>query len=169
MIILDNSVISAFCEIGRFELLREILYKLNLRAIIPTTVLKEIIFDDALLAITTGKTYSDKWIRVVPVNNYAAYLPSLHPGEAGVIALAKQMNGIAALDDLDARKVSRKENIRLTGTLGILKTGYELCPVKDMQELKTIIQELQAVWFRMSSDLKGEILDTKKINHLCQS
>ncbi|MFV9632040.1 MAG: hypothetical protein ACNYWM_13380, partial [Methanosarcinales archaeon] len=69
MIILDNSVISAFCEIGRFELLREILYKLNLQAIIPTTVLKEIIFDDALLAITTGKTYSDKWIRVVPVNN----------------------------------------------------------------------------------------------------
>ena len=81
MIILDNSVISAFCEIGRFELLREILYKLNLQAIIPTTVLKEIIFDDALLAITTGKTYSDKWIRVVPVNNYAAYLQSLHPGD----------------------------------------------------------------------------------------
>lgn len=34
--------------------------------------------------------------KVVPVNNYTAYLQSLHPGEAGVIALAKQMNGIAA-------------------------------------------------------------------------
>ena len=42
----------------------------------------------------------------MPVNNYSAYLKSLHPGEAGVIALAKQMNGIAALDDLDARNVS---------------------------------------------------------------
>ena len=105
----------------------------------------------------------------MPVNNYAAYLKLLHPGEAGVIALAKQMNGIAALDDLDARKVSGKENIRLTGTLGIVKVGYELCPVKDMQELKNIILELRAVWFRMSNDLENEILDTEKIGHLRQS
>ena len=64
------------------------------------------------------------------------------------------MNGIAALDDPDARKVSEKENIRLTGTLGIVKVGYELCPVKDMHELKNIIQELRGVWFRMSDDLE---------------
>ncbi len=102
----------------------------------------------------------------MPVNNYTAYLKSLHSGEAGVIVLAKQMNAIAALDDPDARKVSEKENIRLTGTLGIVKVGYELCPVKDMQELNTIIQELQAVWFRMSDDLENEILDTEKIGHL---
>ncbi|MCD4804100.1 MAG: hypothetical protein K8R07_00300 [Desulfobacterales bacterium] len=88
--------------------------------------MKEIIFDDALLAVTTGESGGDNWIKVMPVNNYAAYLKSLHSGEAGVIALAKQMNGIAALDDLDARKVSRKENIRLTGTLGIVKVGYKL-------------------------------------------
>jgi predicted nucleic acid-binding protein len=49
-----------------------------------------------------------------------------------------------------------------SGTFGILKTGYELCLIKDMQELKTIIQELQSVWFRMSSDLKGEILELKR-------
>jgi predicted nucleic acid-binding protein len=120
LIILDNSVISAFCEIGRFELLREILHKLNLQAIIPTTVLKEIIFDDALLAVTTGKLGGDNWIKVMPLNNYSVYIKSLHSGEAGVIALAKQMDAIAALDDLDAKKVSGMENIRLTGTLGIV-------------------------------------------------
>jgi len=169
LIILDNSVISAFCEIGRLELLREILHKLNLQAIIPTTVLKEIIFDDALLAVTTGESGGDNWIKVMPVNNYTAYLKSLHSGEAGVIALAKQMNCIAALDDLDARKVSGKENIRLTGTLGIVKVGYELCPVKDMHELKNIIQELRRVWFRMSNDLENEILDTEKVGHLHHS
>jgi hypothetical protein len=36
-------------------------------------------------------------------------------------------------------KVSGKENIKLTCTLGIVKAGYELCPVKDMQELKNIM------------------------------
>ena len=116
MIILDNSVISAFSEIGRFELLHRILQKLNMQAIVPTTVLKEMIFDESLAAITTGNTDEKKWIKVVPVDNHAAYLKTLHSGEAGVIALAKQINAIVALDDLDARKVAKKENIKLTGT-----------------------------------------------------
>ena len=55
----------------------------------------------------------------------------LHDGEAGVIALAKQKNAIAALDDLKARSVAKTEGIRVTGTLGLIKIGYELCPVKD--------------------------------------
>ena len=134
-----------------------------MQAIVPTTVLKEMIFDESLAAITTGNTDEKKWIKVVPVDNHAAYLKTLHSGEAGVIALAKQINAIVALDDLDARKVAKKENIKLTGTLGIIKIGYELCPVKDKQELKTIINELQSVWFRMSNDLEKEIMDTKKI------
>ena len=134
-----------------------------MQAIVPTTVLKEMIFDESLAVITTGNTDEKKWIKVVPVDDYTAYLKTLHSGEAGVIALAKQINAIVALDDLDARKVAKKENIKLTGTLGIIKIGYELCPVKDKQELKTIINELQSVWFRMSNDLEKEIMDTKKI------
>ena len=140
-----------------------ILQKLDMQAIVPTTVLKEMIFDESLAVITTGNTDEKKWIKVVPVDDYTAYLKTLHSGEAGVIALAKQINAIVALDDLDARKVAKKENIKLTGTLGIIKIGYELCPVKDKQELKTIINELQSVWFRMSNDLEKEIMDTKKI------
>jgi hypothetical protein len=69
--------------------LREILHKLNLQAIIPTTVLKEIIFDDALLAVTTGELGGDNWIKVMPVNNSAAYLKSLNSGEAGGHSFSK--------------------------------------------------------------------------------
>ena len=53
----------------------------------------------------------------------------LHDGEAGVIALAKKHGWIAVLDDLDARKLAKKENVKVTGTLGLLKLGYELCPM----------------------------------------
>lgn len=69
--------------------MREILHKLNLQAIIPTTVLKEIIFDDALLAVTTGESGGDNWIKVMPVNNSAAYLKLLHFGEAGGHSFSK--------------------------------------------------------------------------------
>jgi len=52
-------------------------------------------------------------------------------GESGVIALAKKTRVDCALDDLDARKMARKEQIKITGTLGVIKIGYELCPIKD--------------------------------------
>ena len=164
MIVLDNSVISAFCEVRRFNLLREILSMLDLQAAIPDTVEKEIIFEDPLSAITYGKTGWEKWIKILPVNvkDYEKYLRVLHDGEAGVIALAKQNNSLAALDDLNARKIANKEGIRITGTLGIVKIGYELFPVKDKTELKDIINALRAVCFRMPEDIEAEILNTEK-------
>ncbi len=81
----------------------------------------------------------------------------MHDGEAGVIALAKEHSFIAALDDLD-----KKEHVKLTGTLGLLKMGYELCPIKDKSELRKIINELEGVGFFMAPDIVEGILDTKK-------
>jgi len=71
----------------------------------------------------------------------------LHDGEAGVITLAKKQGWIAALDDLDARKLAKKEKVKITGTLGLLKLGYELCPIKDKTELQKIINELRTTGF----------------------
>ena len=86
----------------------------------------------------------------------------LHDGEAGVIALAKKHGWIAALDDLDARKLAKKENVKITGTLGLLKLGYELCPIKDKMELQKIIDELRVAGFFMAHDIIEGILDTEK-------
>jgi len=161
-IVLDNSVISAFCEIGRFDLLKEILSRLELEAVVPGTVEKEIVFNDAILAITPGKPGREKWIKVLPVSDHKKHIRKLHGGEAGVIALARRNDSIAALDDRVARRAAREEGIRITGTLGLLKIGYEICPIKDKTELAKIIHELKGVWFRMTEDLEREILDTRK-------
>ncbi|MFZ2410186.1 MAG: hypothetical protein WAW23_01305 [Candidatus Methanoperedens sp.] len=158
MIVLDTSVISAFSEIGRFNLLAEILKRLEVKAIIPHTVEKELIFQEAIAALKKN----GGWIEVEKVKDHKKYLATLHEGESGVIALAKTHCWIAALDDLDARKIARKENVKITGTLGIIKRGYELCPIKDKQELQTIINELRSTGFFMPSDIRKEILDTEK-------
>ena len=158
MIVLDTSVISAFSEIGRLDLLSEILKRLGTNAIIPHTVEKEIIFQEAIAALKKN----GGWIEVEKVKDYKKYLLTLHDGESGVIALAKTYGYIAALDDLDARKIARKENVKITGTLGLIKRGYELCPIKDKQELQTIINELRSTGFFMPSDIQKEILNTEK-------
>ncbi len=158
MIVLDTSVISAFSEIRRFTLLKEILSRLKIKAIIPHTVEKEIIFSEAISALKSN----GGWIDIEKAQDFEQYLFVLHDGESGVIALAKKHGWIAALDDLDARKVAKKEHVRITGTLGLLKIGYELCPIKDKQELQKIINELRNTGFFMAPDIIEGILDTEK-------
>lgn len=158
MIVLDTSVISAFSEIGRFHLLKMILSRLGVKAIIPHTVEMEIIFSEALSALKK----KGGWIDIENAKDFEKYLFMLHDGEAGVIALAKEHGWIAALDDLDARKLAKKENVKITGTLGLLKLGYELCPIKDKPELKKIIDELISTGFFITIDIIEAILDTEK-------
>ncbi len=159
MIVLDTSVISAFSEIRRFPLLHEILSRLGVKAVIPHTVENEIIFPEAISALKKN----GGWIDVEKVKDYKIYLSTLHEGESGVIALAKKNGWIAALDDLDARKIAKKEHVRITGTLGLIKIGYELCPIKDKKELQTIVNELRMIGFFMTSDIQQEILYTQKV------
>ncbi len=158
MIVLDTSVISAFSEIGRFTLLKEILSRLRIKAIIPHTVEKEIIFSEAISALKND----GGWIDIEKAQDFEKYLFILHEGESGVIALAKKHGWIAALDDLDARKLAKKEHVKITGTLGLLKVGYELCPIKDKQELQKIINELRTTGFFMAPEIIEGILDTEK-------
>ena len=158
MIVLDTSVISAFSEIRRFPLLKEILCRLGIKAIIAHTVEKEIIFPEAISALKKN----GGWIDIEKAHDFEKYLIILHDGESGVIALAKKHDWIAALDDLDARKVAKKEHVKVTGTLGLLKIGYELCPIKDKPELKKIINDLIATGFFLTPDIIEGILDTEK-------
>lgn len=158
MIVLDTSVISAFSDIGRFALLKEILSRLKTKAIIPHTVEKELIFPEAASALKSN----GGWIDIESAQGFEKYLFMLHDGESGVIALAKKHGWIAALDDLDARKLAKKEQVQITGTLGLLKIGYELCPIKDKSELRKIIDELDNTGFFLSPDIIEGILDTEK-------
>lgn len=160
MIVLDNSVISAFCEIKRFHLLKEVLR--GSEVVIPSTVEKEMVFDEALNSLSRGSPDSVRWIRIIEARGYGKYLGRLHSGEAGVIALAKEYGALALLDDLDARKVARGEGLRISGSLGIIKLGYERCPIKSKEELKSVLKDLKAVHFRMGEEIEKEILGTAK-------
>ena len=86
MIVLDTSVLSAFSEIEKFPLLKEILDRLGLKAIIPDTVEKEIMFPEAESAMKRN----GGWIDIEKTHGFEKDLITLHDGESGVIALAKE-------------------------------------------------------------------------------
>ena len=158
MIVLDTSVLSAFSENKRLPLLQEILARLRINAVIPHTVERELIFPDLISALDKN----GGWISVEKVHDFGKYLKTIHDGEAGVITLAKKHGCLAALDDLTARKIAKKEQVKITGTLGLIKIGYELCPIKDKSELREIIDELEISGFFMKQDIWKDILSTEK-------
>lgn len=100
-----------------------------------------------------------KWVRVETVKNkrYQQLLELyLDLGEASAIALAlEKVDVLLILDDLKERKEAEKLGFKITGTLGIL---YKAKKVGLIHELKSYIEKLKAVGFRLSPKIEEDIL-----------
>ena len=69
-------------------------------------------------------------------------------GEASTIALAVEVdNNITILDDLKTRKIAKKLNIKMTGTLGVI-----------INAKKKVLNKLKDAGFRLSKEIENVIL-----------
>jgi len=166
MLILNNSVISAFCELKKLQLLKKIIYSIGDKAAVPTSVRAEIIYPEALEAICiTSEEYSNKkWILLLDHKDLKKYASDrgIHEGEAAVLYLAEKQKATAVLDDFKAREIARKGNIKLTGTIGLLRIGYQECPISTKKELTQIIDKLKSLHFYIPRDAEEYLLQAKK-------
>ncbi|MCG8513087.1 MAG: DUF3368 domain-containing protein [Halanaerobiales bacterium] len=99
------------------------------------------------------------WIDVREVNDQK-YLELLKNfvdlGEASTIALSVEIdNSITILDDLKARKLAKKLNIKMTGTLGVIINAKKRNKISCTKEVLTKIKD---AGFRVSKELENEIL-----------
>lgn len=142
-VISDASVLIVLDKIDHLEILK------NIYSDIYTTpeILEEF-----------GKSLPD-WIKISPTSDqkYQSLLETqIDPGEASVIALAKEKEDpLLILDDLKARKIAKKLNIRFTGTLGIIIKAKEL---GFIDKVLPIIQDLIENDFRISDEVVREVL-----------
>lgn len=165
MLILNNSVISAFCEMKRLQLLKQIIRSLKEKAAVPKAVRLEITYDEALHTIYIHKKeFDEKWILLLDHEDVKEYASrrGIHEGEAAVITLSKKYDATAVLDDFKAREVAREEQVKLTGTLGLLRVGYEECPIHTKNELAGIIRELRRIHFYLPEDAEEYLLEAEK-------
>lgn len=143
MIISDTSCLILFHKIGELDLLRKV-YET-----VTTTpeVAKEFMY-----------TLPD-WIRIEEVKDkkYQDFLETqIDWGEASAIALAKEMESpLVLLDDLKARKLAVKLNLKVTGTLGVIHKAKQ---IGVLENIKPIIEKLQATNFRISENILEELL-----------
>lgn len=143
IVIADTSCLIALSKIEAIELLKE---------------LYEEIYITEEIALEFGESLPE-WIRIENVKNktYQQLLDLyLDLGEASAIALAlEKVDVLLILDDLKGRKEAEKLGFKITGTLGIL---FKAKKVGLIPELKSYIEKLKDVGFRISPKIEEDIL-----------
>lgn len=165
MLVLNNSVISAFCEMKRLQLLKQIIRSLKEKAAVPKAVRLEITYNEAVQVIYTHKKkFDEKGILLLDhedVKEYASQGASMK-GKQRSSHSQKKYDATAVLDDFKAREVAREEQVKLTGTLGLLRVGYEESPIHTKNELAGIIRKLRRIHFYLPEDAEEYLLEAKK-------
>ena len=104
-----------------------VLRKIFNTAVIPAAVVRECLNDlSKPMADKIGEALTSELLVEQSAANrdYCELLAEiLGPGEAETIALAKEINGIALVDDGAGRKIAARENIDVAGSLYVLITA----------------------------------------------
>jgi len=143
IVISDTSSLILFHKIGEFDLIRKVYKNISTTA----EVAEE--FSEQL----------PKWIKIESVKDkkYQEFLETqVDIGEASAIALAKEMNNpLLLLDDLKARKLARKLNLKFTGTLGVINKAKQIGVI---YKVKPLVDKLLSTNFRISENIINEFL-----------
>ncbi|NJO88478.1 MAG: DUF3368 domain-containing protein [Chloroflexia bacterium] len=143
IIISDTSCLIILDKIGELDLLRKVY-----GVIITTPQIAEE-FEEKL----------PDWVKIIPVDDkkYLEILSiQIDLGEASAIALAMELdNPLLILDDLKARILAKKLNLKITGTLGIINKAKQ---VGAIDKIKPIIDKLLLTNFRVSQNIIDELL-----------
>jgi len=143
IVISDTSCLILFHKIGELDLLRRVYDNISTTPEVAQEFLEELPI----------------WINIESVKDkkYQEFLETqIDLGEASAIALAKEKEyPLLLLDDLKARKLASKLNLRFTGTLGVINRAKQIGVI---DKVKPIIEKLQATNFRISENIVAELL-----------
>ena len=152
IVISDTSCLIIFHKIGELDLLQKV-------------------YDSVSTTLEVAQEFQEQlpdWVNIESVKDkkYQEFLATqIDWGEASAIALAKEMESpLLLLDDLKARKLATKLNLKFTGTLGVINKAKQMGAI---EKVKPLIEKLQATNFRISENIINELL--KKNNEITSS
>lgn len=152
LIISNTSPLFYLHRLGHLDLL----HKLYLRIIVPEAVVNEL-----KVGQERGEDAPDvadyDWIEVRPVRmpGLIRLITDLGAGEAEVLALALEEPGsLVILDDRLARRVAQLQNVRITGTAGVLLKAKQEGHISAVMPL---LNKLTQLGFRLSNAMQAAI------------
>jgi len=128
--IINNTVLSNFAFADKLDLLRAIFQKAYLTSKVFNEV-KDGIRDGYRFQERTKKMVEEReWLILIEPNPrelelYHQLLLRLDAGEASCLAIAEGRGWLFLTDDLNARKAAAQLDVRMSGTIGVLRIGVE--------------------------------------------
>jgi predicted nucleic acid-binding protein len=107
----------------------ELLHRFYGQVVVPDAVAIELSSPSAPSPVRDWMSRTPPWLSVVPVESdkVQAITDDLDLGERAAIALAATMHAdLLLIDDAAGRAEARRRNLRVTGTLGVLRVAAEL-------------------------------------------
>jgi len=97
------------------------------------------------------------WIRTVPLAHplHALVYAGLDEGEAAVLVLAEELNGIVVMDERKGRRYATRLGLPLTGSLGLLLLAKERGLLSSVEDA---ITQLVAAGLHLDGDLIAKVL-----------
>lgn len=163
-IIIDNTAISNFGLINKFDILEK-LYPKNI--IIPTNVIAESIVMSSLescvqAALKAGwmEEYTLDYKGRNELMEYAQLRRQFGDGESAVMAIAKTWRCAVASDDMRAtRKFCLKHEIEQIGSLGILFDAYDSKIVNVTEANKVLTDMINIVKYKCPIENFNNVID----------
>lgn len=126
---------------------------------VPEGVLKEATGDITRPGAQAIKDALEKgWLtaRVVKMTEvFQDFIDFLDQGEAEALALAKELNAVALIDERRGRRAAIKKNIAITGSAAVLITAKQKGYISSV---KSCLDKLHDHGYRMSDRLVSEVL-----------
>jgi len=155
VIVSNTTPISNFLHIDRIDILRAMFNKIH----IPPAVKQEI---EASFShnMTWRNCLKDGFFIIQEIKNQwisDQLIEKLHIGEAEALCVCMENNSkLCLLDDKDAREIAGKNNIMITGTLGILIQAKKRNQIESVKHYMDELKKHHYFW--ISNDMYSKVL-----------
>jgi len=152
-VIVDTSPLQYLHQLDLLDLLPEFYGKI----LIPESVVREIAAGHAL-GVALPELRTLRWMEVRRVSGLSVLplVSDLGAGEREVLALALETeNPLVVLDDALARRVARRLELTMTGTLGLLLKAKQ---TGRIARLEPFLDRLESLNFRLDRETRSSTL-----------
>jgi predicted nucleic acid-binding protein len=152
IVVADSGPLHYLILLDQTELLR----RFYGQVVIPDAVANELRAAGSPVTVSGWIVRPPEWVTVTPVSQeqIASVTDDLDLGERAAIALAGAIRAdLLLIDDAAGRVEARRRSLRVTGTLGVLRTGAE----QGLVDVPDMLHKLRATSFHADEALLNAV------------
>lgn len=164
--VVDNTVLSNFCRVGRLDLLKALFDKVYVTYEVREEVLRGLEEGYSFLSPAAHEIRADPdaWLELKGFESdkeedaFRTFIETLGYGEASCLALAQSRGWLILTDDLRARHLARQLGLAFTGTLGILALSVRK-GLLDLLSGDQVLRHMIAEGYRSPYESLADLLE----------